>query len=271
MRPDSLASDQAQGLRRAFQRSGLSVLPVCVPGRDAASEGWIAHAASALAERGRRVLVLDAGPGLVAPAFGLKARLELRHLLTGESAFEDVVLAAGRNLSVLPAPRGLAMFLESGEAPATLFGAFLALPAPMSVLLVTGAPERVAPLVSPGEEILFVVSPERESITGVYAAIKRLERDFPGRLARIAVTGVADEAAGEALAARIASATERFLGHQPEFAGTVADHPALHESARLAGSVLTHAPDSPPAEAFRRIADAFDGWRTAFHDTPLEG
>jgi MinD-like ATPase involved in chromosome partitioning or flagellar assembly len=83
--------------------------------------------------------------------------------------------------------------------------------------------------------------------------------------------GVADEAAGEALAARIASATERFLGHQPEFAGTVADHPALHESARLAGSVLTHAPDSPPAEAFRRIADAFDGWRTAFHDTPLEG
>ena len=253
MRPDSHASDQAQGLRRAFQRPGLSVLPVCVPGRDGASEGWLANAATALAERGRRVLVLDAGPGLVAPALGLKARLELRHLLTGESAFEDVVLAAGRNLSVLPAPRGLAMFLESGEAPATLFGAFLALPAPMSVLLVTGAPERVAPLVSPGEEILFVVSPERESITGVYAAIKRLERDFPGRLARIA------------------SATERFLGHQPEFAGTVADHPALHESARLAGSVLTHAPDSPPAEAFRRIADAFDGWRTAFHDTPLEG
>lgn len=271
MRPDSLPGDQAQGLRRAFHRTGLCVLPVCAPGRDGASEGWLANAAMALAERGRRVLVLDAGPGLVSPSLGLKARLELRHLLTGECSFDETVLPAAPNLSVLPAPRGLEMFLESGEAPGTLFGAFLALPAPVSVLLANGPVELVAPLVSPGEEILFVATPARESITAVYAAIKRLERDFPGRVARIAIAGVKDEAAGEALAARLAAATERFLGHQPEFAGTVADHPALLESARLAGSVLTHSPDSPPAEAFRRIADAFDGWRTAFHDTPLEG
>ncbi len=271
MRPDSLMSDQAQGLRAAFQRPGLAVLPVCIPGRDSASESWLANAASAIAERGRRVLVLDAGPGLVSPALGLKARLELRHLLTGECSFEEAVLPAAPNLSVLPAPRGLEMFLASGDSPATLFGAFLSLPAPASVLLATGPLEHIAPLVSPGEEIVFVASPARESITGVYAAIKRLERDFPGRIARIAVAGVRDEAAGEALAVRLARAAERFLGHQPEFAGVIPDHPALHEAARLAASVIAHAPDSPPAEAFRRLADAFDGWQTAFHDTPLEG
>lgn len=271
MRRNALAGDQASGLRLAFQRPGLEVLPVCVPGRDAASEAWVAQAAAAIADLGRRVVVLDAGPGLVAPALGLKARLELRHLLTGECAFEDVVLPAGPNLAVLPAPRGLEMFLASGEVPATLFGAFLALPAPASVLLATGPIEQVAPLVSDGDEILFVATPAPESITGVYAAIKRLEHDFPGRVARIAVAGVRSSAAGEALVARIAQATARFLGHQPEFAGTVVDHPALAAAARLGRPVVTHAPDSPPAEDFRRIAAAFADWRTAFHDSPLEG
>lgn len=264
-------SDQAQGLRQVFQRQGLSVIPVCAPGRDAASQAWLVNAAAAIAERGRRVLVLDAGPGLVAPALGLKARLELRHLLTGECSFDEAVLPAGPRLSVLPAPRGLEMFLESREVPETLYGAFLSLPMPPSVLLANGPVHLVAPLVAPGEEILFVATPARESLTGVYAAIKRLEQDFPGRVARIAVAGVKDEAAGEALAARLSDAAERFLGHLPEFAGTVPDDPALTEAARLSGTVFTHAPDSAPAEAFRRIADGFDGWRTAFHDTPLEG
>jgi flagellar biosynthesis protein FlhG len=271
MRPEAHPADQAHGLRRAFRRTGLSVLPVCVPGRDDASQGWIVHAAAALAERGRRVLVLDADRGHVAPALGLKARLELRHLLTGECAFGDAILAAGTNLSVLPATHGLEMFLKSGEVPATLFGAFLVLPEPPDVLLANGPVALVAPLVEPGEEVLFVASPARESVTGVYAAIKRMEQDFPGRIARVAVIGAIDAQAGETLVARIAEATARFLNRRPVFAGAVRGDPALASSARAAASVIAAAPESSAADDFRRIADSFDQWRTAVYDVPLEG
>lgn len=271
MRPDVLPADQALGLRQAFGRPGLTVLPVCAPGRDASSQAWIVNLAAALAERGRRTVILDAGPGLVSPALGLKARRELRHLLAGECTFDETVLEAGGGLAVLPAPRGLEMFLASGEAPATLFGAFLALPEPPAILLANGPVELVAPLVEAGEEIVFVASPARESVTGVYAAIKRLEQSLPGRVSRIALTGVADADSGDALARRLADATSRFLGHNPAFAPAVPDDVALHEAARAGRTVLAARPDGPAAEAFRRLADGFDGWRAARHDTPLEG
>jgi flagellar biosynthesis protein FlhG len=271
MRPEAIPRDQAAGLRQAFHRPGLTVLPVCAPGRDPASQGWVVHVAAALAERGRHVVVLDADRGFVAPAFGLKARRELRHLLTGECEFSEAVLSAGTNLDVLPASRGLEMFLASGEDPGTLFEAFLALHSPAGILVVNGPVARIAPLVPSACEVLFVASPDRAAVTGVYGAIKHMERDFPGRVARIAVTGVVDDAQGEALAARIADATRRFLNHVPEFAHVARDHPELHEASRVASSVLGVAPDGAAAGDFRRIADDFDHWQLAHHAMSSEG
>lgn len=271
MRPELHPADQAAGLRQAFRRPGLAVLPVCAPGRDNASQSWIVHAAAAIAERGARVVVLDADRGFIAPALGLKARLELRHLLTGECEFADAVLHAGENLDVLPATRGLEMFLASGEAPATLFDAFLALDPPAAILLVNGPVGRIAPLVAAGCEVLFVASPDRASVTGVYGAIKQMELEHPGRIARIAVTGAQDAAQVASLSGRLADATERFLNHKPAFAEPTRDHPDLHEAARAARSVLAQAPDGAAADDFRRIADGLDRWQLARHEQSLEG
>jgi flagellar biosynthesis protein FlhG len=266
MPADLHATDQAQGLRQAFRRPGLAVLPVCAPGRDAASQGWIVHLAAALAERGLRVLVLDADRGHVAPAFGLKARRELRDLLEGDCEFDDAVLEAVPGCRVLAGARGLALFHDSGEAPARLLDAFLALDPAPEVLLANGPLARVAPLVAAGAEVLLVASPAPEALTGVYAALKRLERDFPGRVPRIAVAGAESEAAGEAIAARLARAAQRFLGRSPAFAPATLDDDALREAERLGRSLLAHAPQGAAAASFRRVALAFDEWRAERHE-----
>ena len=288
MRPDVLATDQAAGLRRVFQRVQLSVLPVCVPGRDAASQAWIVHAAAALAERGRRVVLLDAGREFIARSLGLRARLEMRHVLSGECEFDEVLLSAGANLDLLPANRGLEQFVQSGEDPALLFDAFASLNPPAEVLLANGPVSSVAALVPAGREVLFVASPEPESITGVYAAIKSMEQTLPGRTARIAITGVyaaikameqtlpgrtariaitgvADDEQGSALAARLADALERFLGQRPVFADFVRDGAGLQRGIRGPGA------DPRFTDEFQRIADSFDHWHVTHHEPSLQG
>lgn len=271
MPPDVLHADQAAGLRRVFQRARLAILPVCAPGRDGASQAWVVRTAAALAERGRRVVLLDAGREFIASSLGLKARLELRHLLAGDCRFDEALLPVAANFDLLPASRGLDLFLQSGEKPPALFDAFLALDPPASVLLVNGPVSTVAALVPPGREVLFVASPERESITGVYAAIKELEQALPGRTARIAVTGVADTGQGTALATRLADAAERFLGHTPEFAEFVCDGSGLQQAARSVRIPLGAGPDDRIADDFLRIADGFDRWQVTYHSSSLQG
>jgi MinD-like ATPase involved in chromosome partitioning or flagellar assembly len=61
----------------------------------------------------QRVLLLDRTCGEAARGFGLRARFELKHALTGDKTLHDVALEGPQGIVLLPAARALE--LMSGE------------------------------------------------------------------------------------------------------------------------------------------------------------
>lgn len=265
---DRFPADQAIGLRRAFARRGLRMLPACSLSRDAACQAVLIHLAGAFAERGQRVALLDGDRGVIAPALGLRARYELLHLLTGEREFSEALLVAEPNLAILPAARGLEAFVESGENPASLLQGFLGLREPFDMLLVSGPVALTAPLAAAGETVLFVTSPDNESLTFTYSSIKRLANDFPGRTARIVISGAAGEQEGHDVFERIADCCSRFLCQSIEFGGALPGHADLRQAAAARKTLFKVAPDGETAQWFRQLADAAETWRLSFFESP---
>src|SRR5690606_14526881 len=71
---------------------------------------------TALCRLGRRVLLLDADLGLanVDVLLGVRARLNLEHVMAGECALEDVIVTAPSGLRIVPASSGNAAMANLG-------------------------------------------------------------------------------------------------------------------------------------------------------------
>jgi hypothetical protein len=113
--PVPVRQDQAAGLRRLFAPAEPHWLPVLLPpGQDRPDCAWLADLARACVEQGARTLVVDAARAQVAAAFGLRARYDLAHALSGDCAPLDACVPAGVNLRILPAARALE---QDGRTP----------------------------------------------------------------------------------------------------------------------------------------------------------
>lgn len=196
----------------------LNLLPVpLVPASD---KRWIARVAHGLRALGRRPVVLDAGGGQLATAFGLRLRHDLLDLLEGERDFDAVAQATTDGIHVLRADRGVEAYVSSGAPAAQLLGAFgrlshgfddLVLAMPAGELACLADPEATVPLVG--------LEPTPNGRVQAYALVKQLAQGFGYRRFACVVLDVADQhgAAGEQ--ARLAAAAERFLQVEVALAG----------------------------------------------------
>ena len=100
------------------------------------------NTAVALAELGKRVLVLDADLGLANcdVLLGLRAEKNLSHVLSGECELEEILLEGPRGIMIVPAASGTQSMVELTPAQhAGLIRAFSELRTPCDVLLIDTA------------------------------------------------------------------------------------------------------------------------------------
>jgi flagellar biosynthesis protein FlhG len=100
--------DQAAGLRRLRAPHTTKVIAV-TGGKGGVGKTLAAvNLGAALAGLGRSAMLLDADFGLanVDVLLGMKARLNLEHVMSGQCALEDVIQTASSGLRVVPATSG---------------------------------------------------------------------------------------------------------------------------------------------------------------------
>lgn len=241
--------DQAEGLRRLFRRSEPAVLPVLVPGGGQGALG--ANLASALARSGREVLVVDATPGEIATALGLRPRYELAHLLAGDKRLQDVLLHPQAGLRLMPAARAL-----SGKADLERTLTELAsklTPSPELVIVY----QQAATAVLDGD-MLVAASPRRDNITRTYAELKRMKRGR-GRL-RLVVSQVADEQGARTLHRALDDTAQRYLGATIDWAGFVPDDAPLQRALAAARPVFDIDIAASSAKALIALGQSLDHW-----------
>lgn len=214
-------ADQAAGLRLILRPGRLRVLPVLAGMRGTGKTAIVIALAHAAARGGQRVLVLDQSRGDIATALSLTWRRELADLLDGSHSYEEVLLPGPGGCGIVPAPRGLARLLRSGEGGARLFGSFAGLSRPPQLVILNAQDASGCGLLPAPSETLLVARPTRCSITATYARMKDLVRRH-GRYRFRLLVNRADEQGARALHDNVSQVARRFLGAEVVYAGAVA-------------------------------------------------
>jgi flagellar biosynthesis protein FlhG len=257
------ALDQARGLRhfaRLSRHLGARVLPVFgTADRSLAT----ANLASALARAGEQVLVIDASRAQIAPALGLTARYELKHVLEGEIALSEAVLTTHGGVQVLPAARGVTMLTGARVSGMDFLESLLHKTGPLDFVLVNAdSAERAARLLPGHGETLLVLSRGPQAVSEGAVCLNGMSRHHVMGRVRVLMLRTPFAEARRTVTALAQFARARF-GINVVFGGNAPPDRSLWEAARLRRSIFDIDAAGPAARAFHNAAVGVTDWELA--------
>lgn len=220
----------------------------------------------ALAEMGRRVVLLDADLGLanIDVLLGISSKRNLADVLAGECDLRDIMVTGPGGFKIVPASSGTQRMTSlSPLEHAGLINAFSEISEDLDVLVVdtaAGISEGVVSFLRAAQEVLMVVCDEPTSITDAYALIKLLNRDYGMYRFRVLANMVKTPQEGRNLFNKLTKVTDRFLEVALQYVGSVPFDESIKKSVQRQRCVSELYPRSKAAIAFRSLAQKADSW-----------
>ena len=222
--------------------------------------------ALALADLGRRVMLLDADLGLanVDVMLGLTPKRNLADVIEGECELRDVILQGPGGIRIVPASSGAANMVRlTSQQHAGLIQAFSDISDSIDVLIIdtaAGIGAGVISFVRAAQEVLLVVTDEPTSITDAYALVKLLNRDYGLSRFRVLANMTHTPEEGRNLYAKLTKVTERFLDVALQYVGAIPADELVRKSVQKQRAVYEAYPRSKCAQAYRAVAQKVDSW-----------
>src|SRR5690606_2881885 len=212
------------------------------------------------------VMLLDGDLGLanVDVFLGLSPRYTMAHVLNGERALEEIIIESPQGVQIVPGASGVAELANlSVAAQLALVQAFSELSAQVDTLVVdtsAGIANNVVQFTQAAQHVLLVVCDEPASMTDAYALIKVMSRGHGVTRFKVVANLARSPGEGQALFAKLARVTARFLDVTLEYVGEIPDDPYLRRAIREQRPVVAAFPASPAARAFKKLALKADKW-----------
>ncbi len=222
--------------------------------------------ATALAQMGRKIMLLDGDLGLanVDVLLGLTPRYTLEHVLKGERTLEEIILQTSSGVRVVPASSGVArMAMLSASEQSGIVQAFSTLPGTLDVLIIdtaAGIGEPVLQFCQAAQQVLVVLRDEPTSLTDTYALIKLLSRDRGVHQVRVVTNLTRHADQGQMAFRRLQRVTDRYLQVVLEHVADIPEDFSLQKSVQAQRPVLEAFPNCPASKAFRELARVADKW-----------
>ncbi|MEL0586818.1 MAG: MinD/ParA family protein [Candidatus Thiodiazotropha sp. (ex. Lucinoma kazani)] len=220
----------------------------------------------ALAELGRRVILLDADLGLanLDVVLGMHAERNLSHVMRGECSLEEVMVTGPKGLKVIPGASGIQHMAEMSPAEnAGLIHAFSEVANDVDVLLIdtaAGISDLVISFSRAAQEQIVVVCDEPASITDAYAIIKLLNREHGVSRFRILANMVKSVQEGRDLYNKMCRVTDQYLDVMLTYMGSIPYDEQLRKAVRSQKPVVEAYPRSRVSQAFKNLAKKADNW-----------
>lgn len=220
----------------------------------------------ALAQKGRRVVLLDADLGLgnLDVLLGVTANYTLQDVLADKCELRDVLVDGPGGIKIVPASSGTQSMTQlSSMEHAGLINAFSELGDQIDVLIVdtaAGISGSVVSFLRASQELLLVVCDEPTSITDAYALIKLMNRDYGTNRFRILANQVSSEQEGRYLFEKLTRVTERFLDVALQYVGMVPYDETVKKAVQRQKAVLDAYPRAKASLAIKALADKVESW-----------
>jgi len=258
--------DQASGLRKMSQSKMIKVIAVTGGKGGVGKTNVSLNMAVALAEQGKKVIILDADLGLanVDVMLGLRAERNLSHVLSGECELDDVIIHGPKGIGIIPATSGSQNMVELSQAQhAGLIRAFSEMRAEFDVLIVdtaAGISDMVLSFSRAAQDVVAVVCDEPASITDAYALIKLLSREHGVFRIKVVANMVRNLREGQELFAKLTRVTDRFLDVALELSAIIPFDENVRRSVRKQKLVIETFPQSPASLAYKKLASKAQSW-----------
>lgn len=258
--------DQAAGLRRMVEPTPVRAIAVTGGKGGVGKTNISVNLAVAMADLGKRVMVLDADLGLanIDVVLGLHPEYDLSHVLRGERTLEEVVLEGPSGVKIVPAASGIRHMAELSQAEhAGLIRGFSDLSADLDVLIVdtaAGISDTVISFSRAVQELIVVVCDEPASITDAYAMIKLLHREYGINRFRILANMTRSAQEGRDLYNKMCRVTDRYLDVMLNYIGSIPYDESMRKAIKSQKPVVHAFPRSRAAQTLKNLAKKADNW-----------
>ena len=221
----------------------------------------VANLAAALAQRKKRVMVIDADLGLanLALFLGVRPANTLADFFTGLVALDEIIISNRNGILLLPGASGVREITSlRHDQKIALLTELDALSHEVDLVLVdtgSGISDAVTYFATSAQEIVVVVTPEPSSMNDAYALIKVLAFAHHEKRFRILANNVSGEAEALHMFDALSRSALRFLNASLDFFGWVPRDPQLIRAVARSQMVVTEASDAPSAKAFAVMAE----------------
>jgi flagellar biosynthesis protein FlhG len=218
-----------------------------------------ANLAVALAERGARVLLVDAdlGGASLDLLLGLHPRHDLQHWLAGEKTLDALVVDGPLGVRLVPGASVPELAELDDYRRECLLRGLGQIEGDFDLILLDtpcGLARPDLALALAADETIVMTTPEMPSFADAYALIKHLAGSPGAPALRLVVSMAMSPEEAEETSHRIRVVARRFLDLDLVVWPTIPLDPAVSRAARLQQPVLLAFPDSPAAAAYRAMA-----------------
>lgn len=220
--------------------------------------------AVALAQRGHKVMLLDADLGMANAqiALGAHAPFNIGHVLRGEKTLDEVIVSTHMGVRLVPGASGLRdMAALDSRQIAEMVHAFDSLQEPVDYLLVdvaAGIAPSVLEFMAACQRRYVVVCDQPASIADAYGLIKVMTTEQGLDEIYLIPNMVSDVNQGKMLYRRMNDVCNRFLGVSIRYAHAIAADEMVTQAMRKYQPVLQFAAGCGASRDFRLLAEEID-------------
>jgi len=215
--------------------------------------------AISLAERGKKVILLDADLGLanVDILLGVNPPCNLSDVIDGAKTVREVILPAPGGISIVPGASGITRIANLPDSQRHLllekFYEIESLADHIIIDTAAGVSRNVINIASPADDIIVIATPEPTSITDAYAAIKMISGEPAHGRIHLLLNMVKGHDEAQIISSRIASVCSQFLGMHLMKLGFILYDEKVPHSVMKRRPVLLEYPRSGASQCIRNI------------------
>ena len=258
--------DEAHGLLNMALSKPVKVIAVSAGKGGVGKSNISVNLSVALAQKGKKVLLLDADLGLanIDIMLGLYSKYNLSHVIQGSCPLTDIMLTGPHGIKVIPAASGTDYMTQlTAVQHAGIIDAFNELTEDFDYMIIdtaAGISDTVLSFTRSSQEVIIVVCDEPTSLTDSYALIKIMSKRFEWSHFRILANMVRSLKEGKELFNRLYRVAEQFLDVRLDYLGAVPFDERVHDAVKKQEAVLMAYPDCNASKAFHQMAKKVEDW-----------